>query len=189
VKNNLISSFLILLIIFITISCDKETDEVSSANHLFIEQHRHSHGELISGPEPPSIQIDFPTYSFDPDSGKLHGIINFNIDNSLEVIFGSGTCLTGTAGGGCGTGLTGIYKVPFTKGNFELLKFDETGRIVFEYKSEVYSLNAGEEWTSVKTYFDTTNYNGLISISKITDTDRITNFGFIESQNISEWVW
>jgi hypothetical protein len=189
VKNNLISSFLILLIIFITISCDKETDEVSSANHLFIEQHRHSHGELISGPEPPSIQIDFPTYSFDPDSGKLHGIINFNIDNSLEVIFGSGTCLTGTAGGGCGTGLTGIYKVPFTKGNFELLKFDETGRIVFEYKSEVYSLNAGGEWTSVKTYFDTTNYNGLISISKITDTDRITNFGFIESQNISEWVW
>lgn len=84
--KNPVSSFAILLIIFITTSCNNETDEISSANHLSIKQHKHSQGELVSGPEPPQIQIDFPTCSFAPDSGKLYGIINFNIDNNFEVI-------------------------------------------------------------------------------------------------------
>ena len=187
-KNIILLFVTAFFVSLLSISCSNE-EEYPPGKYLFVEQHKHSHGELISGPEPPLIQIDFPTYSFDPDSGKLYGIINFNVDYSLEVIFGSGTCLTGTAGGGCGTGLTGIYKVPFTKGNFELLKYDETGRIVFEYKKQVYSLNTGEEWASVKTYFDTTNYNGMISISKKTDTERITNLGFIESKNITQWLW
>ncbi len=187
-KNRVFLIFHAFFVTLISISCSSEEENLL-AKHLFIEQHRISYGELVSGPEPPLIQIDFPTYSFDNDSGKLHGIIDFKVDNSLEVIFGSGTCLTGTAGGGCASGLTGIYKIPFRKGNFELLKFDETGRIVFEYKNQAYSLNSGEEWTSVKTYFDTVNHNGQISVSKITDSERITNYGFIENQNISEWVW
>lgn len=183
--------FLFPIAFFVTllsISCADE-EEDSPSRYLFIEQHNLINGELISGPEPPLIQIDFPTYSFDPDSGKLYGIINFNVDHNLEVIFGSGTCLTGTAGGGCGTGLTGIYSIPFVKGDFELLKFDETGRIVFEYKNQVYSLNAGEEWTSAKTYFDTIIHEEIVSISKITDSEKITNFGFIENEKVKKWDW
>lgn len=187
-KNIILLFVTAFFVSLLSISCSNE-EENPNGKYLFIEQHRHSHGELISGPQPPILQIDFPTYSFDPDSGILHGIINFNIDNRLEVIFGSGTCLDGTAGGGCGTGLTGIYSIPFVKGDFELLKTDETGRIVFEYKNEVFSLEAGEEWNSVKTYFDTITHNGAVSISEITDSEKITNFGFIENKNVRKWEW
>ncbi|MGE0019623.1 MAG: hypothetical protein AB7S72_08160 [Draconibacterium sp.] len=180
--------FLLTLFIGFT-SCDLNGEPEGTGSYLFVEHHIHTHGDLLSGPEPPSLQIDFPTYRFDVDSGILDGIIDFDIDNNLKIIFGSGGCLSGTAGGGCGTGLNGITSIPFKRGSFEILKMDDDGKIVFEYDDEVYALNAGGEWESEVSYNDTVDLDGVKSISRITETDRITNFGFIEKSKIRKWEW
>lgn len=180
--------FLLTLVVGLT-GCDLNNDTEDSVNYLFVEHHIQEHGVLLSGPQPPLLQIDFPTYSFDADSGILTGIINFGIDDNLKIIFGSGCCLSGTAGGGCGTGLSGIIAIPFQRDNFEILKMDEKGKIVFEYNNTVNALNAGEEWKKEVTYNDTVAFEGKKSISRITVTDRITNFGFIEKSKIRKWEW
>lgn len=170
-------------------SCDLTDKPEGDDSYVFVEHHIHTHGDLLSGPEPPLLQIDFPTYRFDADSGILDGIIDFDIDGNLKIIFGSGSCLSGTAGGGCGTGLSGINTIPFQRGNFEILKMDTDGKIVFEYDNEVHALNAGEEWKMELFYNDTVNMDGSMSISKITKTDRISNFGYLEKSKIRKWQW
>lgn len=179
--------FLILFIGFT--GCDLNGEPEDAGSYLFVEHHIHTHGDLLSGPEPPLLQIDFPTYSFDVDSGILTGIVIFDINSNLKIIFGSGSCLSGTAGGGCGTGLSGINAIPFQRGNFEILKMDDDGKIVFEYDDEVHALNAGEEWKTELSYNDTVNVEGIKSISKITETDRITNFGYLDKSKIRKWQW
>ena len=169
--------------------CDINGETEDKVNYLFVEHQIQKHGVLLSGPEPPLWQIDFPTYSFNADSGILTGIFNFEVDDNLKIIFGSGTCLSGTAGGGCGTGLSGVNSIPFQRENFEILKTDEKGKIIFEYNNKVYALNAGEEWKTEVTGNDTVLVNKTKSISKITVTDRITNFGFIDKSKIRQWEW
>ncbi len=83
--------------------------------------------------------IDFPTYSFDSDIRTLKGIIDFEISNDLKLIYGSGSCLSGTAGGGCGTGLSAIYAIPYERGSFELLKTETDGNIIALFENEVIS--------------------------------------------------
>lgn len=181
-------SFIFFLTLFIGFTgCDLNGNPEDSDNYLFVEHHIHTHGDLLSGPEPPLLQIDFPTYSFDIDSAILSGIINFEIDNNLKIIFGSGGCLSGMAGGGCGTGLSGINVIPFQRGIFEILKMDTDGKIVFEYNNEVHALNVGEEWKTELSYNDTVNMGGINSISKMTETDRITNFGYLDKSKIRKW--
>jgi len=180
---------LFLFFLFGFTGCDINGETEDSVNYLFVEHHIHKHGILLSGPQPPLLQIDFPTYSFDADSAILTGIINFGIEDNLKIIFGSGSCLSGTAGGGCGTGLSGINAIPFQRENYKILKMDEKGKIVFEYNNSVNALNAGEEWKNEVTYNDTIAVEGKKSISKITVTDRITNFGFIEKSKIRKWEW
>ena len=185
---------LLSVIFFLTLlagftGCEINSETEDPAEYLFVEHHIHKHGILLSGPVPPLLMIDFPTYSFDADSGKLTGIINFGIDDNLKIIFGSGSCLSGTAGGGCGTGLSGINTIPFKRENFEILKMDEKGKIIFEYNNKVHLLNAGEELKTEVTYNDTVIVDKIKSISKITVTDRITNFGFLDQSKIRKWEW
>ncbi len=184
-KSANISLLILLTSLF---ACNKDEDP-SNDFYIFVEQHSEVHGELISGPEPPLLQIDFPTYFFAVDSGILRGVIDFNIENGLKLIYGSGGCLTGTAGGGCATGLTGVYEIPYQKEDFELLKLDDKGNIVFTYKGEAHNLDAGKEWVLETTRMDTVDVEGQMSISKITETNRITNYGLLNKSDISVWVW
>lgn len=169
-------------------SCTKEDDPLLD-QYLFLEQHTTISGELMTGPEPPQMQIDFPTYTFHEETGILDGIIDFSTGDDLKIIYGSGACLTGTAGGGCATGLTGIYEIPFERDGFELLKLDESGEIVFIYNGEVQNLLPGEDWISTFTELDTVMVDGQMSISMITYNERVTNFGFQEKSNIEKWDW
>jgi len=176
-----------VLFLFISGSCNKEEYRPSVDQYLFLEQNTSISGELVSGPEPPELQIDFPTYDFNKETGILEGIITFTIDDNLKMIYGSGTCLSGTAGGGCGTGLTGINRVPFESYNFELLKMDEAGNVVFKYKGGLYDLKAGEEWTNQTSNLDTMTIGNELSISAITTTETISNFGFQNKSKIQNW--
>ena len=178
---------LILVLGYTSCNLNDETD--GTDNYLFVEHLVLTDGELVSGPERPSLMIDFPTYYFVADSGVLRGVINFKINDDLQIVLGSGSCLSGQAGGGCGTGLNGITSIPYKKGNFELLKLDENGKIIFEYKGEAYSLNAGEDWKLETSFNDTAMVNGEKSIVKKTVIDRISNLGFQEKSKIRKWDW
>lgn len=178
-----------VLLLLGSISCNKEVNDPSLEQYLFLEQHTVVSGVLISGPEPPSLQIDFPTYKFHEESGQLDGIFNFSVDDNLKMIYGSGTSLTGTAGGGAATGLAGVYEIPYVRGSFELLKLDDAGNVVFMYNDEVHNLKPGEEWTDESTRLDTVMVDNEISISEITTNERITNFGLQDKANIQKWDW
>lgn len=171
-------------------ACQKDDDKVvDSDNYIFIEQHALTHGEHISGPERPMLMIDFPTYSFYSDTKTLNGIIDFEINNDLKLIYGSGSCLSGAAGGGCSTGLSAVYSIPYERGNFELLKAETNGSIVAIYGEVVISLAAGEEWKMDTITMDTVQIEGQASIIKLTKTDRITNFGVLNKADIVSWQW
>jgi hypothetical protein len=186
-----ISTFLTLLLLtFCFGSCNKDDNEIiESDNYIFIEQHTTSHGEHISGPVPPLQTIDFLTYSYNTETKILNGIIDFEINKDLKLVYGSGTCLSGTAGEGCGTGLSAIYAIPYERGSFELLKTETDGNIIALFENEVINLAAGEEWLFETVSRDTTEVDGQISISEITRNDRITNFGFLKKSDIISWEW
>ncbi|WP_321343456.1 hypothetical protein [uncultured Draconibacterium sp.] len=170
-------------------SCIFDNDNDEPMSYLFVEGFTQVNGVLISGPEPPALQIDFPTYRFDEDLNTLNGIINFNINKDLKFIYGGGECLSGTAGSGCASGLTGVYEIPFENSSFEVLKIEDNGTIRFIYDDEVYSLAVYEERSVVTSYLDTTDVDGVNSISVITSTHTISNFGFIDEEDILSWEW
>lgn len=177
------------ILLFGFFACNLNGENESSGNYLFVEHLVLTDGELVSGPERPPLMIDFPTYYFDADSGILRGVVDFKINDDLQIVLGSGSCLSGQAGGGCGTGLNGITSIPYKRGNFDLLKIDENGKIIFEYEGEAYSLNAGEDWKSETSFNDTAMVNGEKSIVNKTVIIRISNFGFQEKSKIRKWDW
>lgn len=185
-------SIIAIFILFICVgSCQKsdENEIEESDNYIFIEQHTATHGEHISGSLPPLIMIDFPTYNYDTETKILTGIIDFEINKNLKLVYGSGTCLSGTAGGGCGTGLSAVYAIPYERGNFELLKTDADGSIIAIYKDEVVNIAVGEEWILETIRKDTMEFDGQTSITEITNTERITNFGILSKSDITSWEW
>lgn len=183
-------TIILILTILLFNACQKDDDEITeSDSYIFIEQHKITHGEHISGPDRPLLMIDFPTYSFNTDTRTLNGIIDFEINKDLDLIFGSGSCLSGIAGGGCGTGLSAVYNIPYERGDFELLKAEPNGNIVVLYGEEVLALAAGEEWIIETIKLDTLQVEGENSIIKLTDTDRITNFGVLNKADIISWKW
>ncbi|HPF52090.1 MAG TPA: hypothetical protein PK335_10980 [Draconibacterium sp.] len=181
-------SILTVLFLLILSSCIKEVDP-SLDQYLFLEQHTSVSGELVSGPEPPLLHIDFPTYTFDEETGELVGIVDFSINKNLKMIYASGSSLSGTAGAGVATGLDGVYDIPFERGSFELLKLDDAGNVVFMYNDGVFNLKPGEEWTDQSTRLDTVMVDNEMSISSITTINRISNFGFQQKSNIQSWDW
>ena len=186
-KNYKLLFILILLLPLGACIFDNDDDEPRS--YLFVEDFTQVDGVLISGPEPPSLQIDFPTYRYDEDLHTLNGIIDFKINKDFKFIFGGGECLSGTSGEGCASGLTGVSEIPFEYDSFEVLKIEDDGTIRFIYEDEVFSLAVNEEHAVVTSYMDTTDVDGENSISEITSTHTISNFGFIDEEDIIQWEW
>ncbi len=181
--------FLLLFLLLSLGACIFDNDDNEPKTYLFVESYTEVDGVLVSGPEPPSLQIDFPTYRYDEELKTLNGIIDFEINDELKLIYGRGTCLTGTAGGGCASGLDGVYEIPFEHGSFELLKIEEDGTIRFIYDDDVFSLGVNEKHVLVNLYMDTTDVDGTNSISEITSTHTLSNYGFINKEDIILWEW
>ena len=179
----------ILPLLLLLGSCIFDNDDDEPKSYLFIESFTETDGVLISGPEPPALQIDFPTYRYDEDLHTLNGIIDFQLNKNLKFILGGGECLSGTAGSGCASGLSGVNEIPFEHSSFEVLKIEDDGTIRFIYDDEVYSLAVYEERSVVTSYMDTTDVDGVNSISEITSTHTISNFGFIDEEDILSWEW
>lgn len=102
---------------------------------VFFEQRMHIEGE----PGPPYIFIDFPTYRFREEEGLL---ISFNgifgsgegkVDPyAVDLIFGEGISLSGSAGSGATSGLHGVADFPFTTRTLRVQEMRPDGSLLLQ---------------------------------------------------------
>jgi hypothetical protein len=128
--------------------------------------------------------IDFPTYWFDNKNGTLTGIVNFEINETLKAIYGSGLVLNGEAGGGASTSLDGIFDLPYKEDDFQLLKIDTDGTVHIMYKGLSITLRKGEEWTNTTSKIDSKEVANTKGKAMLTITDKIINHGILEKSKV-----
>ncbi len=159
----------------------KKKNELSSDKYVFIDHHIHIHGKLIEGNYMQRM-IDFPTYWFDKKTKSLSGWINFDVNETLIAVNGSGTSLSGAVGGGAGTGLLGVYELPYEKYGFKILRIDSDGTAYIEYKNTSIILKSGEELVDETSRIDTQSGGK----AKLTTTDKIVNYGILDKSKIKK---
>lgn len=159
---------------------------VPEGKYLFVEYW--TRDVLGEGCHP--LCVDFPTYSFDPQSGVLYLWLGNPVlgDDDIGYI-GSGLSLHGE---GCGASsrLSTVQSLPFSLDgttmpslvnpheDITLHHVDETGAVTLEREGEVIILDAGEAWVSdeeIRTW-----YEGCI----VTTTHYITNYAFQDRDRI-----
>lgn len=154
--------------------------KIPSDKYVFIDHHIHEHGKSIVG-YCMKLWIDFPTYRFDEKTGILIGEINFDINETLKVVYGSGASLSGDVGGGAATRLLGVYELPYERGHFKILKIDSDGTAYIEYKGVSIVLKSGEEWVNITSRIQSCPPRG---IAKLTITDKIINYGILDKSKV-----
>jgi hypothetical protein len=155
---------------------------------VFIELRDEEDGYVIHGDFPPGPMIDFPTYMYDPNRCILASQeLNFQIDDTLKVVFGKSKSLRGTAGAGMVSQLYGIYTFPHQTDEFFLRGIDEQGNAHIRYRQERILLKSGEEWVSSATRRDTLDVSRERAIAEFTKSIRIINYGLLEKSNIRKW--
>jgi hypothetical protein len=164
-----------------------EKEKIPSDKYVFINHYVDIYGELIEGNYVGPL-IDFPTYHFDEAIGTLRGIINFDVNDTLKVIYGNGTGLGGVVGGGMATSLSGIYKLPYTDG-IKISEIDSNGTVYLEYNNESIILKSGETWVNVTSRIEILQLSGQINKAKVnvTITDKIVNYGILDKSKILIW--
>ena len=190
VRNALVVAMLLLLIGSATLfftqkpgSQTQTTTQLSPGRFVFVEHMIRVHGELIEGDYPRKM-IDFPTYRFDQKTGILKGIIVFSVNESLKAVFGSGLGLSGAAGGGASTGLSGVYRLPYEEEGLRIVSIDSDGTVHIEYKNESIVLKSGEEWVKTTSEIDVKEFRGQKGKARLTTTDRIVNYGILDNSNL-----
>jgi hypothetical protein len=154
-----------------------------SGNVLFFDEHRHVEGTALGG-SCGMMMIDFPTYRFDEETRTLSGMLNFEVNDSLKVVYGAGLSLSGDAGGGAATRLTGVYDLPYEDGPLSIWDVREDGTVELVYRGENIKLAAGESWSSENV--SVTEESGCKM--RRNATDRIVNYGFIDKGSIVQGI-
>jgi hypothetical protein len=62
--------------------------------YAFLDHHMYYSGTLVGG-KCPMASIDFSTYRLDTGTGTLEGIVPFEVNDSLTLIYGESTSLEG----------------------------------------------------------------------------------------------
>jgi len=140
--------------------------------YAFIDHQVYIDGTTTTGTYP-LLMIDFPTYLFDPDKGVLEGLVTFEINQSLLLIYGSGTHLSGDCGSGASGMLHGGYSLPYRENGFVVRGFTTNGTVYLSYLNQTIALQAGERWTDLSIINETTSD---YTITKMV-TDTITYYG------------
>lgn len=146
--------------------------DVPSKKYFFVERRVHIHGVTIEG-EYTGPMIDFPMYSFDSAHGILYGSITFAVNDSLVGVYGNGTSLTGSAGGGAAAGVQGIYSLPWGD-DPKLIAVHSDESVSLKRGDSLMVLGRGEAWERITTRLDTFS-TGIVLF---TTTEHIANFGF-----------
>jgi len=156
--------------------------KVPAGQYIFVEHHVHVDGVTIEG-DYYGPMIDFPTYIFDSSNGILQGMINFTKADSLIGVYGDGESLSGAAGKGAGTVVSGIYSLPHQNNKFNLTRIDKGGIVTIKYNDSTHVLATRKEWISITSKLDTTQRG----IARLIATDRIVNYGLQLKSKIQKW--
>lgn len=162
-----------------------ESTSMGPDEYLFIEQNVHTHVEIIEGRYHYEV-IDSPTYSFDEKTGTLRGMINFDVNDTLKVVYGGGLSLSGV-GGGKDTMLYGVYELPYQHYELIILYLDIDGTVHLRYRNVSITLKSGEEWVNTSSRIDVQQFGNERSIANLTMTDRIMNHGILHKSTIERW--
>lgn len=118
--------------------------------YAFLDLHTYYNGTLVSGKCPPA-GINFPTYRLETETGCLEGIVPFEVNDSLLLIYGETTLLSGDYGNGSSGMLTGAYSLPHTSGDLTVNGFTSDGTMYLTYHNQTISLEPGTQWIDVST--------------------------------------
>lgn len=168
-----------------------------SVNLIFIEHRIDIHSELIEGNYSVPF-IDKPTYYFDERTGNLHGLIDFDVNDTLKIIYGRLLGLRGI-GGGATSSLYGVYELPYEHSDrlhrltiismdpngLTILSTEPNGTIYLSYGNNSIILKSREEWMNITSTIDVQQYGS----AKRTITDRIINHGILPKSKIGKWGW
>lgn len=145
---------------------------------LFLEKLTIKDGTTLSG-VCPLLCIDFPSYSYNRESGILNAMQILYITDSTRVILGSGLNLNGDAGCGISSELFLLDTVPNTY--FDSFSYDDNGTVHITHKGEEITLAPGEVWEKNSSYEETSEDCRIL----ISEKNRISNFGFLMPYQIS----
>jgi len=155
---------------------------VPEGEYLLVEYWTHS----VLGVNCVGECIDFPTYYFDSQSGKLTIYTTLPPEPALVLddddigYIGSGES-RGGVGSGAASHLTKIQSCPLSMDGITLRYVDETGTITLERKSEVIVLEADEDWVSDE---ETEVWDWLGAECVVTSTHYITDYAFQDRDKI-----
>ena len=149
--------------------------------YLFIDHHIHVAGECVEGECDPGPMVDFPTYDLDPETGVLQSWVAFEVKEGLMVVYGDGVSLSGAAGGGAATGLTGVYTLPAQLDNLRIVQVDLDGTAHLEYGGRSLALVPGQEWLETTEETQTQEGGQL----KLTTADRFYNYGILDKAKMA----
>ncbi|MFW6245139.1 MAG: carboxypeptidase-like regulatory domain-containing protein [Fibrobacterota bacterium] len=145
---------------------------------LFLENFTYQNG-TATGENCPILYIDFPTYSYNPETRMLTSMHTLELTDSTRIILGTGLLLEGAAGGGASSQLRPLDTVPSTY--FDSFSLEENGTVHLSYEDAEISLAPGEVW-EVNSSYEETN-EGCHAV--ITEKQQISNYGFLMPYQIS----
>jgi len=158
-----------------------EIQILSPEKYVFLELWTHRSGEVIEG-RCMGPRIDHPTYYFNEKEGILGGAIDFEINESLKIIYGRGIDLSGAAGGGAASKLSGIYRLPYTDEveNLTIKELGDDGTLTLIYQGKEITLKAKESWKTTKVEIANWEICKVKLITKI----EIKNYGILDKEKI-----
>ncbi len=165
--------------------------QISSTKYIFIDHHINRHGELIEG-ENLRENIGVPAYSFNKETDTLTSMreTDFEINESLILIYGLRESLSGSAGSGAWTHLWGVYELPsyelpsYEPGGLKILYLETNGTAHLEYNKVSIVLKSGEQWSNTESIIATRDWVDQTAKLKLTITDTIVNYGSLDKSKI-----
>ena len=149
--------------------------------YAFLDHHMYYSGTLAGG-KCPMASINFSTYRLDTGTGTLEGIVPFEVNDSLTLIYGESTSLAGDYGNGSSGMLSGTYALPSTTGNLTVNGFTSDGTLYITYHNQTIALGPGKQWTDITAGTDRT---GTCTINW-TEADTVTYYGNYQKSAIKK---
>lgn len=154
-----------------------------AGEYAFLDHEVYYGGSLVSG-NCPHPAINITTYHFDEDNKTLTGLMSFNVNDSLVLIYGDSTILYGDYGNGGSGLLSGVYALPYSSNNLTITGFTSDGTVYLTYHNQTLALEPGSRWTDISAGIETTT---ACTINR-TVTDTITYYGNFPHTSVKKTV-
>jgi hypothetical protein len=141
-------------------------------------------GTAIDGDPPPGMRIDSPTYSFDSENKSIDTYLGASfINDSVNLVLGTGVIRRGTEGSGVSSRLVGIKQLPFEQNQLTIETVNEK-QIKLRFKDEEIKVKSGNFWEFQTESIDTIpSINGKAVIQRKIN-HRFTYHGLISNEKL-----